>query len=79
MTGGIKMQIVKFNAKCPFEIGDFVYCAPQDSVGRCEKHKITDILTIFRAKNGTVAFMYELDGNGKYVRIADGAINEKQE
>ena len=71
------MQNIIFKAQCQFKIGDHVYCAPSGSRGECKKRTITDILTIFRQKNNSVAFMYELDGNGKYVRIADGVKHEE--
>ncbi|BFL20439.1 hypothetical protein [Mediterraneibacter gnavus] len=34
-----------------------------------KEHTITDIAAVHYVKSGTVQFMYELDGNGKYTHI----------
>ena len=67
------MELVAFNACCPFEIGDKVILVSQ-SVGKSEcllqnAKTITDIACIHYVKNGTIEFRYELDNSGEYQPI----------
>lgn len=75
------MKLAAFNATCPFEIGDKIkirreirgelakhfHLIPATVVE--EVHTITDIVCVHSVKNGTVTFMYELDGRGPLVRL----------
>jgi hypothetical protein len=70
------MKEARFEAVCPVEIGDKVILAagniPQGRLFVFEgpkEHTITDIAAVHYVKSGTVQFMYELDGNGKYTHI----------
>ena len=77
------MKMAKFEAVCPVEIGDKVIVVdasrmmavggnPQGNLFLFEgpkEHIITDIMAAHYVKSGTVQFMYELDGNGKYIHI----------
>lgn len=56
------MQKLETQAYCPVEIGDHV---------RIEGaiHPITDIAVVQYLKNGSVEFLFELDGNGKFVQL----------
>lgn len=56
------MQLVKFNARCPFELGDKI---PDGDKVRI----ITDIVCLHYLRNKRVEFMYELDNSGKLVYI----------
>ena len=59
------MQLVEFNAQCPFELGDKI---PDGDKMRT----ITDIVCLHYLKNPRVEFMYELDNSGKLVYIVLG-------
>lgn len=76
------MKTAEFKAVCPVEIGDKVILIdgsrmeagsiPQGRLfvfGGPKEHIITDIAAVHYVKSGTVQFMYELDGNGKYTHI----------
>ena len=76
------MKEARFEAVCPEEIGDKVILVdgsrmaagniPQGRLFVFEgpkEHTITDIAAGHYVKSGTVQFMYELDGNGKYTHI----------
>jgi hypothetical protein len=58
------MQAAVFNAKCPVEIGDKIKFQ-----GLAEVHTITDIACTNYLKSGTVEFLYELDSNGRYLKL----------
>ena len=72
-----------FTARCPFEIGDKIKNRRRVSPGEAEcfnldpaavveeVHTITDIVCMHSVKSGTVEFLYELDGHGPLVRLAD--------
>ena len=53
------MQMLKFKAKCPYEIGDRVRF---EKGGEMQIMEITDILTQISAKTGHIKFILELDG-----------------
>lgn len=53
------MQMLKFKAKCPYEIGDRVRF---EKGGKSQIMEITDILTQISAKTGHIKFILELDG-----------------
>lgn len=53
------MQMLKFKAKCPYEIGDRVRF---EKGGEMQIMEITDILTQISEKTGHVKFILELDG-----------------
>lgn len=53
------MQMLKFKAKCPYEIGDRVRF---EKSGELKIMKITDILTQISVKTGHIKFILELDG-----------------
>ncbi len=53
------MQMLKFKAKCPYEIGDRVRF---EKGGEMQVMKITDILTQISAKTAHIKFILELDG-----------------
>lgn len=64
------MQQAVFMAHCPYELGDIVEVAIIEGMaitgyprrlGTAEM-QITDIITEHSLKNGTVSFIYELDG-----------------
>ena len=64
------MQQAVFMAHCPYELGDIVAVAIIEGIaitgyprrlGTAEM-QITDIITEHSLKNGTVSFIYELDG-----------------
>lgn len=59
------MQMLKFKAKCPYEIGDRVQFEKKSSAyckGETKVMEITDILTQISAKTRRVKFILELDG-----------------
>lgn len=84
------MKLAAFNATCPFEIGDKIkirreirgelakrfHLIPATVVE--EAHTITDIVCVHSVKNGTVTFMYELDGRGPLVRLEAPPRKKKQ-
>ena len=53
------MQMLKFRAKCPYEIGDQVRFRKGRELRVME---ITDIITQISAKTGHVKFILELNG-----------------
>lgn len=53
------MQLIKFKAKCPYEIGDKVQF---EKCGNKKVMKVTDIITQISAKSGQITFILELDG-----------------
>lgn len=53
------MQMLKFKAKCPYEIGDRVRFEKGSELKVME---ITDILTQISAKTEHIKFILELDG-----------------
>lgn len=66
----VNMQQAVFTAHCPYELGDIVEVAIIEGMaitgyprrlGTAEM-QITDIITEHSLKNGTVSFIYELDG-----------------
>lgn len=62
------MQMLKFKAKCPYEIGDRVQFEKQGSAyykGETKVMEITDIFTQISAKTGHIKFILELDGRYK--------------
>lgn len=54
------MRLVKFKAKCPYEIGDKVQFDSTKNI-----MTITDIITQVSAKTGKITFILELDGKYK--------------
>ena len=59
------MQVVKFKAKCPYEVGDKVqFSKPGNAYykGETKIMEITDIITQISAKTGKITFILELDG-----------------
>lgn len=84
------MKLAAFNATCPFEIGDKIkirreirgelakrfHLIPATVVE--EVHTITDIVCVHSVKNGTVTFMYELDGREPLVRLEAPPRKKKQ-
>lgn len=65
------MQAAGFVARCPFELGDRIAVAYMDGKAvlnypaGVEDATITDIMTVHSLKNGTVTFLYELNGERK--------------
>ena len=59
------MQFAKFEARCPFELGDKI---PDGDKMRT----ITEIVCLHYVKKQCVEFMYELDNSGKLVYIIPG-------
>lgn len=57
------MNLTKFNAFCPVEIGDQL----RDTKGRV--HTITDIACVHYVRAGKVEFRFELDHSGAYSPI----------
>lgn len=53
------MQVIKFKAKCPYEIGDKIQF---EKGGKVSSMKITDIITEMSAATGRINFVLELDG-----------------
>ena len=53
------MQLIKFKAECPYEIGDKVQFK---KCGNKKVMEVTDIITQISAKSGQVTFILELDG-----------------
>ena len=53
------MKLIKFKAKCPYEIGDKVQF---EKCGNKKVMEVTDIITQISAKSGQVTFILELDG-----------------
>jgi len=58
------MQVSRFVAKCPFEIGDKVKTSKDGPV-----QTITDIICVHYLKTGTIKFLYELDNRCQRVVI----------
>ena len=59
------MQLIKFKAKCPYEIGDKIkFEKPRNAYykGETKIMEITDIITQISAKSGQITFILELDG-----------------
>lgn len=56
------MKMVKWNARCPFELGDTIF------EGDKTPRKITDIATTHYLKTGKIVFSYELDNSSVYQR-----------
>ena len=59
------MQTLKFKAKCPYEIGDWVQVEKKGNAyykGETKVMESTDILTEISAKTGHIKFILELDG-----------------
>ena len=52
------MQIAKFQATCPYEIGDILFI---EGPGEQECIRITDILAVHSVKNGTVSFEADVE------------------
>lgn len=83
------MQLTKFNAYCPFEIGDKIKkrrwvslaeaeCFKLDPAAVVEEvHTITDIVCEHSVKYGTVTFLYELDDSGTLVHIVAPSAKEQ--
>lgn len=71
------MTTVKFNACCPYEIGETIVISrqihPPELSFRfpAEEHTITDIVCQHSAKTGKIVFLYELDGRGQLVQIKE--------
>lgn len=57
------MQLTRFNAYCPLEVGDRIL----DTAGQV--HTITDIACIHYVRGGNVEFRFELDHSGYYAPI----------
>ena len=53
------MKKIKYNAKCPYEIGGKVQF---EKCGNKKRMEITDVITQISAKTGQVIFILELDG-----------------
>ena len=53
------MKMIKFKAKCPYEIGDKIQF---EKAGRVNKMEITDIIAEKSEKTGRINFVLELDG-----------------
>lgn len=53
------MQLIKFKAKCPYEIGDKVQF---EKCGNKKVMEVTDTITQISAKSGQITFILELDG-----------------
>lgn len=53
------MQLIKFKAKYPYEIGDKVQF---EKCGNKKVMEVTDIITQISAKSGQITFILELDG-----------------
>lgn len=53
------MRILKFKAKCPYEVGDRVRF---EKGGELQVMAVTDIITQISAKTGRIKFILELDG-----------------
>lgn len=69
------MQIAKFNAKCPHEIGDKIQVI--ETAGKNQNGvlymtrlaTITDIACTHYLREGKVLFTYELDGSEEYIPL----------
>lgn len=65
------MQAAGFVTRCPFELGDRIAVAyiggkaVLNYPAGVEDATITDIITAHSLKNGTVTFLYELNGERK--------------
>ena len=64
------MQQAVFTAHCPYELGDIVDTAEM---------QITDIITEHSLKNGTVSFIYELDGKKRMRLIPWNELTKRSE
>ena len=65
------MQIRAFNATCPFMIGDRVNVVGSSMVLQEDEratHTITDIACIHFLKDQTIAWAYEFDNSGHFLR-----------
>lgn len=67
------MKMRAFNATCPFEIGDKISDAATGA-----QRTITDIVCVHYIKNGQIDFLFELDGNGRFVSLAKLNVNTAQ-
>lgn len=59
------MHTIKFQTKCPYEIGDNIAFEKPSNIfykGETKVMKITDIITEISEKTGKVTFILELDG-----------------
>jgi len=66
------MKQARFNARCPFEIGDRIQDAKTGRV-----RTITDILCLHFLKSMRIEFAYELDNSGEFVKIRNtGKVKE---
>ena len=69
------MTTIKISASCPYEIGDKIVTGreihPPELAFKfpAAVRTITDIVCEHSVKNGTVTFLYELDGRGPLVRL----------
>lgn len=59
---GVVLLVLIVAREVAWVIRLFVFDGPKE-------HIITDIAAVHYVKSGTVQFMYELDGNGKYTHI----------
>lgn len=81
------MQQAVFIAHCPYELGDIVEVAIIEGMaitgyprrlGTAEM-QITDIITEHSLKNGTVSFIYELDGKKRMRLIPWNELTKRSE
>lgn len=81
------MQQAIFTAHCPYELGDIVEVAIIEGMaitgyprrlGTAEM-QITDIITEHSLKNGTVSFIYELDGKKRMRLIPWNELTKRSE
>lgn len=81
------MQQAIFTAHCPYELGDIVEVAIIEGMaitgyprrlGTAEM-QITDIITEHGLKNGTVSFIYELDGKKRMQLIPWNELTKRSE
>lgn len=83
----VNMQQAVFTAHCPYELGDIVEVAIIEGMaitgyprrlGTAEM-QITDIITEHSLKNGTVSFIYELDGKKRMRLIPWNELTKRSE
>ena len=83
----VNMQQAVFMAHCPYELGDIVEVAIIEGkaitgyprrLGTAEM-QITDIITEHSLKNGTVSFIYELDGKKRMRLIPWNELTKRSE
>lgn len=81
------MQQAVFMAHCPYELGDIVEVTIIEGMaitgyprrlGTAEM-QITDIITEHSLKNGTVSFIYELDGKKRMRLIPWNELTKRSE